>query len=136
MNEIEQRQKEDFHAKVNDRFIVRFEKPFDIPSYVCKGITRPSFSIDENNVKSYDVMLLKFYDPIEKPTTEKIMRTLDKTNNIDFDLEMLDPVGDVVEKWVITGKVIHVDFGELDWQNAEPVEIEMVVKIKTCILEF
>lgn len=122
-----------FHPKIQSQFKVTIEKPFDVPIYVCYSATRPIW----NNTEKWSSVILKFYDPIEPSTTEKLVRGIEKTNQIKFKIEGLGPVGDVVESWVIDGKVTSIDFGEFNWKTKDNhVSVEMEVDVETCILEF
>ena len=49
----------------------------------------------------------------------------------------MDPVGVAVEEWDIRGAFItDATFGDLDYSNADPVEISLTVQPDECILRY
>ena len=55
----------------------------------------------------------------------------------DIDIQVLGPVGDVVETWKLKGAFITAaNFGDLDFSSSEPVEISVTIRMDFCILEF
>ena len=52
-------------------------------------------------------------------------------------LQVLGPVGDIVEKWTLYGTWIQdATFGDLDFAASEPVEITLTLRYDYAILEF
>jgi hypothetical protein len=49
---------------------------------------------------------------------------------------MLDPVGTVVSDWSIWGRIISVDFGNLDYSNDDLAEIKLIMSISNAILNY
>ena len=55
----------------------------------------------------------------------------------DVTFNLLGPVGDVVEEWVLKGPYIEMaDFGELDYSSTDPAEIMLTLKYYYAILQF
>jgi hypothetical protein len=55
----------------------------------------------------------------------------------DIELEMLDPTGVVVEKWILQGTFItNLDFGELDYSRDEISTITCNLRMDRCIQVF
>ena len=52
-------------------------------------------------------------------------------------IEMYDPTGVVVEKWVLSDcEFLSIDFGTLSYQKDEPVVNTLVIKLNKVLLEF
>lgn len=47
---------------------------------------------------------------------------------------MIDPVGIVVEEWLIEGQIREVNFGNCDYQSEEPLTPQIFIKPKNCQL--
>ena len=55
----------------------------------------------------------------------------------DITFNMLGPVGDVVEEWVLKGTYIETaNFGDLDYASSDPAEITLTLKYDYAILQF
>ena len=55
----------------------------------------------------------------------------------DIELEMLDPTGVVVEKWILQGSMLtNVDFGSLDYSSEDIAEITTTIRMDRCILVY
>jgi hypothetical protein len=58
-------------------------------------------------------------------------------DKFDLKLEMLDPVGHVVEKWALSNcEFKSIDFGELSYQIDDPVVCSLVIKLGDVVLEY
>ena len=103
----------------------------------------------------WNANIIQFVDPIGPSTTERLFEILRAINSellelnidqhpsfvelvkvlkdgFDYDLELTDPTGTVVEKWTMKGCYItEINFGELDYNNKDAVECVMVVQPKT-----
>jgi hypothetical protein len=52
-------------------------------------------------------------------------------------LNILGPVGDKVEEWIIKGaQITSVDFAEMDWAADDPVEFTIEIQPDYCVLNF
>jgi len=55
----------------------------------------------------------------------------------DIELEMLDPTGVVVEKWILQGTFMtNVDFGSLEYSDDEIADITATLRMDRCILVY
>jgi hypothetical protein len=132
----------EYEPKVNNRFYVKFTSGLnEIGPYVVKESTLPIYlGIDSGDSKPlWGSISLSIYDPISPSTSQKLFKYLidSKESKIDFEIVLIGPVGDEVSKWIITDcKIIEVNFGKVNWDDTEPIVINMVVQPKNCILDF
>jgi hypothetical protein len=55
----------------------------------------------------------------------------------DIELELLDPTGVVIEKWILQGTMLNdVDFGSLDYSSSEIAEITATLRFDRAISVF
>jgi hypothetical protein len=55
----------------------------------------------------------------------------------DLQFEVLGPVGDIVEEWLLKGAYIKsAQFGDMDWASDQPVEISVTMRIDYAVLNF
>lgn len=133
-----------------------------IDAFTTKTFARPSrnsehITIDYINQKRFlagksewQPLDLVLYDPIEPSAAQKVMdwmrivhdesvgrmgySSMYKKN---FALKMLDPVGNVVEKWNIIGAwPQNVNFGDLDMASSEAVTVTCTIRMDRCALEY
>ena len=95
-------------------------------------------------------MSLTLQDPIAPSSSQKVMEWVRLAHETisgregyaafykkDFSLISMDPVGVAVEEWDIRGAFItDATFGDLDYSNADPVEISLTVQPDECILRY
>jgi len=148
-----------FEPKLQNRFIMNID---GIPAYTIKAANRPQIEFEEvllehMNVTRYvkgkgkwqpiDIVL---YDPIVPSASQAAMEWIRLSHESvtgrdgysdfykkDVTLNVLGPVGDVVEEWTLKGTYIQTaNFGEMDFANSEPVEITLTLKYDYAILQF
>lgn len=129
----------EYEPKVVSRFLVEFQSPLNIPSYVVKGANRPKLIAANNNGFTWEEMVFSMYDPIAQSTTQVLMEGLKELRKLDdqtieVKLSMVSPVGDKVEEWLIKGTINKVDFGTLDWNCDEPLIIKLYLNVSYCVL--
>jgi hypothetical protein len=148
-----------FEPKVGNRFILYVD---GIPSYLIKKASRPSFSMNASelnhiNVRrfvkgknSWDTISLSLYDPIVPSGAQAVMEWVRLHHESvtgrdgylefykkDLTLNVLGPVGDKVEEWIIKGaQITQVQFGDMDWSQDAPLEIQLTVQPDYCVLNF
>jgi len=149
-----------FEPKVKNRFIMRIA---DIPAYMIKMATRPSITfdvitLDHINIKrkvqgkgEWNDINITLYEPIVPSAAQAVMEWVRLSHESltgrrgysdfykkDISLELLGPVGDVVEKWDIKGSFItQVNFGDLDWAaGADVVTAEVTLAMDYCVLQY
>ena len=55
----------------------------------------------------------------------------------DITLNVLGPVGDIVEEWTMKGAWIQTaTFNDLDWATNDPVEVTLTLRYDYAILQF
>jgi hypothetical protein len=134
-----------FENKKSNRFIVNLPEEFKINPYFIFEVKRPTVRISHstNRISNstnilIDDITLKIYDPIGPSTSQAIMQLFkpDETgkilinNTFDFSIELLEPTGVVVEKWLLTDcNIISVDFGSLTYKDEFDVVCEMKIKV-------
>jgi hypothetical protein len=148
-----------FEPKMKNRFVLYMD---GIPSYIVKKAKRPSLTqeskaLDHINVQRYvkgktkwDAMELTLYDPIVPSGAQAVMEWVRLHHESvtgrdgylefykkDLTLNVLGPVGDKVEEWIIKGaQITKVDFGELDWAQDDVMEFSMTIQPDYCVLNF
>jgi hypothetical protein len=56
---------------------------------------------------------------------------------LDYNLEMLDPTGVVVEKWEIRGcEILEANFGLLNYESEDVAQCVLIIKPKSAKLVF
>ena len=148
-----------FEPKMQNRFILYMD---GIPSYIVKKIARPTLTqeakaIDHINLQRYvkgkskwGVMEMTLYDPIVPSGAQAVMEWVRLHHESvtgrdgylefykkDLTLNVLGPVGDKVEEWIIKGaQITQVTFGEMDWAQDNQVEFTVQIQPDYCVLNF
>ena len=128
-----------YEPKRCNRFLITFPEELNIPNYVVKTTGRPSCHFGDDESIKWNIMSFTFYDPISPSISQSLMeniRTKKIFETITCVLEMVDPVGTVVEKWKIEGKFLFFDFGELDYQSDDLIKIHADFKVLNVIYDF
>ena len=130
-----------YEPKKINRWSVKFEgKGYEgISLYVLKKTHRPKLING-----SWSDIRITLYDLIGPSTAQALMEGIrsewqvrgKEIPNIKYKLNMLDPTGVAIEEWLITGKLKEVDFGDLDYCNAEIVEIKLLIEPISVILNY
>lgn len=151
---------QEFEPKTQFRYYMYID---GIPSYIVKSAKRPSISfsnitIDHINMKrkligkgEWEDIDLTLYDPINPSGAQAVISWIrqayesatGRAGYADFykkeiTLNMLGPVGDVVEQWKLKGAYISkADWGALDWSNTDSAaEINITITYDYSILEY
>ena len=148
-----------FEPKMKNRFVLYMD---GIPSYIVKKAKRPSLTqeskaIDHINLQRYvkgktkwDAMELTLYDPIVPSGAQAVMEWVRLHHESvtgrdgylefykkDLTLNVLGPVGDKVEEWILKGaQITKVDFGEMDWATDDVMEFSMTIQPDYCVLNY
>lgn len=109
-----------------NRFIVQCP---GIPSYLIKGMTAPQYYISD---KRWGRIFLYLYNSIT-PSTGQILKEFilpaQALREINIDVELLGPAGDIVQKWEIKGMAdVKLDFGGNFLCESD--------KVSTCCISF
>lgn len=148
-----------FEPKMTNRFIMFMD---GVPSFMVKGVARPNLTQDAKELPHINVvryvkgrtvwgtMQFTLYDPIVPSGAQAVMEWVRLHHESvtgrdgyadfykkDLILNMLGPVGDKVEEWVIKGaQITDVTFNEVSWDTDEVVEVTLTIQPDFCILNF
>lgn len=148
-----------FEPKVKNRFIMYMN---GIPSYMIKKINRPNVEfgdIDLHHINTrrklkgkinWGDFTMTLYDPIVPSGAQAVMEWVRTAHESvtgrdgysafykrDLQFEVLGPVGDIIEEWVLKGAYIKsANFGDMDWADDQQVEIELTLRIDYAVLNF
>lgn len=145
-----------------NRFILRFPADLGIQEWTVVSAKRPSIQqevtkIDFLNTSTYVVgryewqtIEVTFRDPIGPSTSQAVMEWVRLTSESvtgrqgyaagykrDVELEMLDPTGACVQKWILKNCWISdVNFGDLDYSSSDLTTITATLRPDYCILAY
>ena len=148
-----------FEPKMKNRFILYMD---GIPSYLVKKVARPTIKqdskpLDHINVQRYvkgkttwGSMALELYDPIVPSGAQAVMEWVRLHHESvtgrdgylefykkDLTLNVLGPVGDKVEEWIIKGaQITEVNFGDMDWSTDDVMTFTLTIQPDYCVLNF
>ena len=149
-----------FEPKLKNRFIMYIE---GIPAYIIKSGNRPNIQfeeivLDHINVQRYvkgkatwATLEITLYDPIVPSGAQAVMEWVrlhhesvtGRDGYSDFykkeiKFNLLGPVGDKVEEWVLKGAVIQTaNFNDLDFANGTDVaDISLTLRYDYAVLSF
>ncbi len=148
-----------FEPKTANRYIMIID---GIPSYLIKSTKRPSLKqeakkLDHINLQRYvkgktvwDTMEITLYDPIVPSGAQAVMEWVRLHHESvtgrdgyaefykkDIVINVLGPVGDKVEEWILKGaQITAANFGELDWTKDDPMSISLTIQPDYCILNY
>ena len=140
-----------FEPKLKNRFVMSID---GIPAYLIKTAARPSIEFEEvelnhMNVKrfvkgkgTWETIEITMYDPVVPSAAQAAMEWIRLSHESvtgrdgysdfykkDVTFNMLGPVGDVVEEWLLKGTYIETaNFGDLDYASSDPAEITLTLK--------
>ena len=149
-----------FEPKTKNRYIMYIE---GIPAYLIKTANRPSIAfetieLDHINVKRYvkgkgawEELEITLYDPVVPSGAQAVMEWVrlahesvtGRDGYSDFykkeiRFNLLGPVGDKVEEWVLHGCFIQTaNFNDLDFANGtDVVDINLTLRYDYAVLSF
>ena len=148
-----------FEPKTANRFVMEID---GIPAYLVKTMARPSIqfetiTLDHINTKRYvkgkaswQPISITLYDPIVPSGAQSVIEWVrlhhesvtgrDGYSDFykkDITFNMLGPVGDVVEEWILKGTYIsEANFGDLNYAEDDPAEITLTLRYDYAILQF
>ena len=151
-----------YEPKRTNRFILRFPSSLGINEWFVESAARPKIKINSVpipflNTETYvagkfnwDAITVKFRDPIGPSAAQALMEWVrlhaeSVTGRMGYaagykkniDLEMLDPTGVVVEKWILEGTFLtDVNFGELGYSQDGLATITASLRMDRCILVY
>jgi hypothetical protein len=148
-----------FEPKVQNRFIMYMN---GVPSYIIKKVNRPSIEFGDVDIHHINMVRklkgkanwgdfsMTLYDPIVPSGAQAVMEWIRISHESltgrdgyadfykkDLQFEVLGPVGDIVEEWVLKGAYIKsAQFGDLDWAVDTQVEINVTLRVDNVYLNF
>jgi hypothetical protein len=151
-----------YEPKRQNRFIMRFPSTLGINEWFVETAARPSISIGATEIQflntstyvagrfKWNPINVKFRDPIGPSASQALMEWVrlcaeSVTGRMGYaagykknvDLEMLDPTGVVVEKWIIEGAFLtSVNFDSLGYATDGLATISTSLQMDRCILVY
>ena len=151
-----------YEPKRKNRFLFRFPSDLGIQEWWLMSGSRPSISQNEVEIPflntstwvigrfTWDTIEITFRDPIGPSAAQAIMEWVRLHSESatgrqgyaagykkEVELEMLDPTGVVVEKWVLEGTMLtNVSFGDLSMDDDALAEINGTLRFDRAILIF
>ena len=148
-----------YEPKRKNRFILRFPSSLGINEWYVTSTARPSAKINATeipflNTSTYvagrfvwNELKVTFKDPIGPSASQALMEWFrlhaeSVTGRMgyasgykkDIELEMLDPTGVVVEKWILQGTFLtDLNFGDLDYSRDDLATIDASLRMDRCI---
>ena len=151
-----------YEPKRQNRFIMRFPSSLGINEWFVESASRPTITVNSTpipflNTETYvagrftwGTINVTLRDPIGPSATQAIMEWIrlcaeSVTGRMGYaagykrnvDLEMLDPTGVVVEKWIMEGCFItSSNFGNLGYAQDALTTIQITLRPDRCILVY
>lgn len=151
-----------YEPKRENRFILRFPSELGINEWFVETASRPTIKIGSTEMAflntstfvagrfNWDPITVKFRDPIGPSAAQALMEWVrlcaeSVTGRMGYaagymktvDLEMLDPAGVVVEKWLIVNAFLtDVNFGNLAYNSENVANITATLRPQRCILVY
>jgi hypothetical protein len=151
-----------YEPKRKNRFILRFPSSLGINEWFVESAARPKLTINPTEIQflntstyvagrfTWGTISVKFRDPIGPSASQALMEWVrlcaeSVTGRMGYaagykknvDLEMLDPTGVVVEKWILEGVFISdIDFDSLGYSDDNIAGISATLRPDRCILVY
>ena len=151
-----------YEPKRKNRFILTFPTSLGINSWYVESAARPKITIQSKdiaflNTKTYvagmfewNTISVTFRDPIGPSAAQALMEWVrlhaeSVTGRMGYaagykknvDLEMLDPTGVVVEKWILEGTIItKVAWGNVAYSDDKLADFDVTLQPDRCILVY
>ena len=151
-----------YEPKRQNRFILRFPSSLWINEWFVESTSRPNIKINSTEIQflntstyvagrfNWNEINVKFRDPIGPSAAQALMEWVrlhaeSVTGRMgyaagykkDIDLELLDPTGVVVEKWILQGTFLtNVNFDSLSYSQDALATISATLRPDRCILVY
>ena len=149
-----------YEPKRQNRFILRFPSSLGINEWFVESAARPHIQINPVEIQflntstfvagrfNWQTINVTFRDPIGPSAAQAMMEWVrlcaeSVTGRMgyaagykkDVDLEMLDPTGVVVEKWILYGTFLtDVNFNQLNYSQDGLATISTTLRMDRCVL--
>ena len=143
-----------YEPKKKNRFILRFDSSLGINEWYVESTSRPQVTINTSTYVAgrfvWNTINVTFRDPIGPSASQALMEWVrlhaeSVTGRMGYaagykkniDLEMLDPTGVVVEKWIMQGCFLtDVNFDSLGYSDDGLATISATLRPDRCILVY
>ena len=151
-----------YEPKRQNRFILRFPSSLGINEWFVESTSRPHITIGATEIQflntstfvagrfNWQTINVTFRDPIGPSAAQALMEWVrlhaeSVTGRMgyaagykkDVDLEMLDPTGVVVEKWILYGTFLtDVNFNQLSYSQDALATITATLRMDRCVLVY
>jgi hypothetical protein len=151
-----------YEPKRENRWILRFPSSLGINEWYVESFARPKLTIGSKEIEflntstfvagrfKWEPLTVKFRDPIGPSASQAVMEWIrlcaeSVTGRMGYaagykknvDLEMLDPTGVVVEKWILEGAfLLGYDGGSLAYNSDNIAGITSTIQMDRCILVY
>ena len=151
-----------YEPKRQNRFILRFPSSLGINEWFVETAQRPHIQIAATEIPflntstyvagrfNWQALNVTFRDPIGPSAAQALMEWVrlhaeSVTGRMGYaagykknvDLEMLDPTGVVVEKWILEGAFMtSVNFGSLSYSQDALADITANIQMYRCVLVY
>lgn len=126
-----------YEPKRNNRFILRFGNGENIQDWMIRSVTRPSGTYNHvNGLFTWSDLEVTLMDSIGPSTSRGLMEILRTGEEMEFNMEMLDPTGVVIESWLIVGFISQFDFGTLAYSDPGLTQITIRIRVNECTLRY
>jgi hypothetical protein len=150
-----------YEPKRKNRFILKFDN-LGINEWFVESTSRPNIKIAETEIPflntsryvagryNWESIDVTFRDPIGPSAAQALMEWVrlhaeSVTGRMgyaagykrDLELDMLDPTGVVIEKWLLIGTFLTgVDFGSLSYDDDKLADIKATLRPDYCVLVY
>ena len=161
--EVNQMLANSYEPKRANRWVLDID---GIDAFTLKSAARPKITVGETKEINYinsiryirggpakwDAIAIELYDPISPSASQKVMEWVRLHHESltgrdgyqsffqkDIGLQLLDPVGAVVERWRgENGWIVDADFNTvgLDYATSDPLAVALTIQCDRWILEF
>ena len=151
-----------YEPKRENRWILRFPSSLGINEWYVETTSRPKLTIASTEIQflntstyvagrfTWGELPVTFRDPIGPSASQAVMEWIrlcaeSVTGRMGYaagykknvDLEMLDPTGVVVEKWILYGTFLtSVNFGSLAYNTDNLADITAELRMDRCVLVY
>jgi hypothetical protein len=151
-----------YEPKRQNRFVLRFPSSLGINEWFVESTARPKITVASTEIQflntstyvagrfNWEPLNVTFRDPIGPSASQALMEWVrlcaeSVTGRMGYaagykknvDLELLDPTGVVVEKWILEGTFLtSADFGSLDYKSDAIANITVSMRMDRCVLVY